>query len=102
MEWRFSLTVTHPERVLKVTDLPQAFYSLEEFQRVRPAEVNDDVKANAMRHMMPKAILDPAGLQPQSRNSQKFGTTCCSRRGSELVYTWEVCASRQRNLVRHV
>ena len=23
--------------------------------------------------------------------SQKFWTTCCSRRGSELMYTWEMC-----------
>ena len=55
-------SVTHLERVLKVIDLPQAFYrwesSLKEFQRGRPAELDDDVKANAMRHMMPKGILD--------------------------------------------
>ena len=55
-------SVTHLERVLKVTDLPQAFYRwescLKEFQRGRPAELDDDVKANAMRHMMPKEILD--------------------------------------------
>ena len=47
-------SVTHPERVLKVTDLPQAFYrwesSLKEIQRGRSAELDDDVKANAMRH----------------------------------------------------
>ena len=50
----FTESVTHPERVLKVTDLPQAFYqsesSLKEFQRGRQAELDDDVKANAMRH----------------------------------------------------
>ena len=44
-------SVTQPERVLKVTDLLQAFYrwesSLKEFQRGRPAELDDDVKANA-------------------------------------------------------
>ena len=49
-------SVTHPERVLKVTDLPQAFYRrescLKEFQRGRPAELDDDVKANAMRPML--------------------------------------------------
>ena len=37
-------SVTHLEKVLKVTDLPQAFYqwesSLKEFQRGRPAEVD--------------------------------------------------------------
>ena len=41
-------SVTHLERVLKVTDLPQAFNrwesSLKEFQRGRPAEPDDDVK----------------------------------------------------------
>ena len=62
---------THRERVLKVTDLPQAFYrwenSLKEFQRGRPADLDHDVKANAMRHMMPKEILDAADLQPQYR-----------------------------------
>ena len=49
-------SVTHLERVLKVTDLPQAFYRreicLKEFQRGRPAELDDDVKANAMRPML--------------------------------------------------
>ena len=64
-------SVTHPERVLKVTDLPQAFYqwesSLKEFQRGGPAELDDDVKANAMRHMMPKEILDAVELQPPYR-----------------------------------
>ena len=64
-------SVTHPERVLKVTDLPQAFHrwesSLKEFQRGRPAELDDDVKANAMRHMMPKEILNAVDLQLQHR-----------------------------------
>ena len=64
-------SVTHPERVQKVTDLPQSFYrwesSLKEFQRGRPAELDDDVKANAMRHTMPKDILDAVDVQPQSR-----------------------------------
>ena len=57
-------SVTHPERVLNVTDLPQASHRREsrltEFQRGRSAELDDDVKANAMRHMMPKEILDAA------------------------------------------
>ena len=64
-------SVTHLERVLKVTDLPQAFCrwesSLREFQRGRSTQLDDDVKANAMRHMMPKEILDAVGLQPQYR-----------------------------------
>ena len=63
-------SVTHLERVLKVTDLPQAFYrwesSLREFQRGRSTELDDDVKANAMGHMMPKEIL-AVDLQPQYR-----------------------------------
>ena len=50
---------------------PQAFYrwesSLKEVQRGRPAELDDDVKANAMRHMVPKEILDAVDLQPQYR-----------------------------------
>ena len=64
-------SVTHSERVLKVTDLWQAFCqwesSLMEFQCGRPAELDDDVKANAMRHMMPKEILEAVDLQPQYR-----------------------------------
>ena len=64
-------SVTHLDRVLKVADLPQAFYrwesNLKEFQRGRPAELDDDVKANALNHMMPKKMLDAADLQPQYR-----------------------------------
>ena len=56
-------SVTHLDRVSKVTDHPQAFYqwesSLKEFQRGRPAELEDDVKANAVRHMV--------DVQPQYR-----------------------------------
>ena len=63
----FTELVTLPERVLKVTALPQAFYrwesSLKELERGRPAELVVDVKANAMRHMMPKEILDAVDLQ---------------------------------------
>ena len=33
--------------------------------RGRLAELDDDVKANAIRHMMPKEILDAVDLQPQ-------------------------------------
>ena len=39
-----------------------------------------------------------------SRNaalSQEFGITCCSRRGCELVKTWEMCAIRQSNWYSH-
>ena len=58
-----------PGKSAEVTDLPQAFYrwesSLKEFQRGRPDELDDDVKANAMRHMMPKEVLDAVDLQTQ-------------------------------------
>ena len=58
--------------MLKVIDLPQAFYRWEsmpkEFQRGRQAELVHDMKASAMRHMMPpKEILDAVDLQPQCR-----------------------------------
>ena len=78
-------SVTHPERVLKVTDLPQAFYRwesrLKEFPRGRQGELDDDVKANAVRHMTPKEILDAWTCSAITAPSQRFGTTCCSRRG---------------------
>ena len=38
-----------------------------EFQRGRPAELDDKVKANAMRHMISKEILDIVDLQTQYR-----------------------------------
>ena len=64
-------SVTHPERVQKAADLQQAYYrwesNLKEFQRGRTTGLDDDVKANAMRHMMPKEILDAVNLQPQYR-----------------------------------
>ena len=63
--------VTHPEGVQKAADLQQAYYrwesNLKEFQRGRTIGLDDDVKANAMRHMMPKEILDAVNLQPQYR-----------------------------------
>ena len=62
-------SVTHPERIQKVSDLQQACYrwesNLKEFQCGRPTGLDDDVKANAMKHMMPKEILDAVNLQPQ-------------------------------------
>ena len=64
-------SVTHRERVQKSADLQQAYYrwesNLKEFQRGRPTGLDDDVKANAVRHMMPKEILDAVNLQPQYR-----------------------------------
>ena len=48
-------SVSHPERVLKVTDLPHRWESsVKEFQCGGPAVLDDDVKANTMRHMMLK------------------------------------------------
>ena len=42
------------------------------FQRGGPAELDDDVKANAMRHMLSKEILDVVDLQPQYRTSSEI------------------------------
>ena len=46
----------------KAADLQQVYYrwesNLKELQEGRPTGLHDDVKANAMRHMMPKEILD--------------------------------------------
>ena len=71
-----SPSVTHPERVQKGTDLPLAFQrwesSMEESQRGRPGELDDDVKANAGRHVMPKEILDAVDLQPQYRTCSEI------------------------------
>ena len=64
-------SATHSERVQKAADLQQAYYrwesNLNEFQRGRPTGLDDDVKANAMRHMMSKEILDAMNPQPQYR-----------------------------------
>ena len=64
-------SVTHPERAQKVAHLQQAYYrcesNLKEFQRGRSTGLDDDEKANATRHMMPKEILDAVNLQPQYR-----------------------------------
>ena len=67
----FTESVTHPERVQKAAALQQANYrwesNLKEIQRGRSTGLDDDVKANAMRHMMPKENLDAVNLQPQYR-----------------------------------
>ena len=82
--------------MLKVTDPPQAFYRLEssltEFQRGSPAELDDDVKANAMRHMMPKEILDAVELQPQYRTSSEIREYMLQQaRQRADVYMGDVC-----------
>ena len=84
-------SVTYPEKVL-----PQAFYrwesSLKEFQRGRPAELDDDVKANAMRHMMPKEILDAVDLQPQYRIFSEIRDHMLQQaRQRADVYVGDVC-----------
>ena len=86
--------VTHLERVLKVTDLPKAFYrwesSLKQFQCGRPAELDDDVKANAIRHLMPKEILDAVDLQPQYRTFSEIRDYMLQRQRAD-IYVGEVC-----------
>ena len=97
-------SVTHPERVLKVTDLPQACYrwesSFKEFQHGRPAVLDDDVKANIMRHMMLKEILDAVDLQLQYRTFSEI-RDCMLQQARQRadVHVGEMCANRQRKLV---
>ena len=75
-------SVAHAERVLEVTDLPQAFYrwesSLKEFQRDRSAELDDDVKANARRHMMPKEIRDLPLHRCAHRSRRRVTVSSCA------------------------
>ena len=94
-------SVTHPERVLRVTDLPKAFYrwesSLKEFQRGRPAELGNDVKADAMRHMMPKETLDAVELQPQYRTFSAIRDYMLQQaRQRADVYVGGVCHSTKK------
>ena len=93
--------MTHPERVPKVTDLPQALYrwerSLKEFQRGRRAELDDDVKVNAMRHMMPTEILDAADLQPQYRTFPEIRDYMLQQaRQRADVFVGDVCHSTKK------
>ena len=86
--------MTHPEKVLKNTDLPQAFYrwesGLKEFQRGGPTEFDDD--ANAMKHMMPKEILDAVDLQPQCRTFSEIRDYMLQQaRQRADVYVGDVC-----------
>ena len=97
-------SVTHPERVQKVADLQQAYYrwesNLKEFQRGRPTGLDDDVKANAMRHMMPKEILDTVNLQPQYRTFVEIRDYMLhkARQGNELMCLSGMRYRRQRKL----
>ena len=88
--------------MLKVTDLPQAFYrwesSLKEFQRGRRAALDDDVKARAMRHMVPKEILDAVDLQPQYRTFSEIRDYMLQQaRQCADVYVGDVCHSTKKN-----
>ena len=100
--------MTHPERVLNVTDLPQAFnrweISVREFQRGRSTELDVDVKANAMRHMMPKEILDAVDLQPQYRTFSEIRDSIVQQARQRADENVEMFAIQPRRLVlsRHV
>ena len=62
------------------------------FNVVRPAELDDDVEANAMRHMMPKEILDAVDLQPQYRTVPEIRDYMLQQaRQRADVYLGEVC-----------
>ena len=96
-------SVTHPEKVQKVTDLPLAFYrwesNLKEFQRGRPAELDDDVKANAVRHMMPKEIFDAVDLQPQYRTFSEIRDYMLQQaRQRADVFVGDVCHSTNKGV----
>ena len=88
-------SVTHPERAQKAADLQQAYCrwesNLKEFQRGRPTGLDDDVKANAMRHMMPKEILDAVNLKPQYRTFVEIRD-----------YTWQKARQQADVFVRDV
>ena len=68
-----------------------------EFQRGRPAELDDDVKANAMRHMMPKEILEALDLQPQYRTFSEI-RDCMLQQARQRadVYVGDVCHPTQK------
>ena len=70
---------------------------MKEFQRGRPAELDDDVKANAMRHMMPKEILDAVDLQPQYRTFSEIRDYMLQQaRQRADVYEGDVCHSTKK------
>ena len=94
-------SVTHPERVQKSADLQQAYYrwesNLKEFQRGRPTGLDDDVKANAVRHMMPKEILDAVNLQPQYRTFVEIRDHMLQRaRQRADVFVRDVCPATKK------
>ena len=89
--------MTHSERVLKVTDLPQAFYRWKQPERFSTWELGDDVKANAMRHMMPKEILDALDLQPQYRAFSEIREYMLQQaRQRANAYVGDVCHSTKK------
>ena len=96
--------VTHPPRVAKISELQQAFYrwetNLKEFQRGRTSELDDDVKSNALRHMMPKEILDAVDLQTQYRTFSEIRDYMLQQaRQRADVYVGDVCHSAKKHSV---
>ena len=91
-------SVTHPERVQKAADLHQSHdrwqSCLNEFQRARPTGLDDDVKANAMRHTMPKEILDAVNLQPQHRTFVEIRDYMWRQRAD--VFVRDVCPATKK------
>ena len=82
----------------KAADLQQAYYrwesNLKEFQRGRPTGLDDDVKANAMRHMMPKEILDAVKLQPRYRTFVEIRDYMLHQRAD--VFVRDVCPATKK------
>ena len=92
-------SVTHPERA-EGRRSPTSVLSvgnLKVFQRGRPTGLDDDVKANAMRHMMPKEILDAVNLQPQYHTFVEIRDyTLQQARQRAEVFVRDVCPATQK------
>ena len=88
-------SVTHRERVLEVTDLPQAFYrwksSLKEFFNAVEGRRHEthDAKGN------PGCCGFAAAIPHLQRDSELH---VANRRGSEQMFTWMRCAIRQKKV----
>ena len=73
--------------------------NLKEFQRGRPTGLDDDVKANAMRHMMPKEILDAVNLQPQYRTFVEIRDYMVQQaRQQAEVFVRDVCPTTKKTV----
>ena len=90
-------SVTHPEKVQKAADLEQAYYqwesNLKEFQRGR----KKDWMMKAMRHVMPKEILDAVKLQPQYPTFVEL-RDCVSQQARQRadVFVTDVCPTTKK------